>query len=147
MDRFVTEELFGMEGFSITWYGVIFTFGMVAGTVFVCCRGRSRGMDTETILDFVLWAFPISILSARLYYVIFQWDYYKDHFSKILAIREGGLAIFGGVIGGLLTLLVFCKKRNIDVISFLDLSVPGLLLGQIIGRWGKDRRASCRERV
>ena len=77
-----------------------------------------------------------AIVGARLYYVIFSWDYYKNHLSEIIQIRNGGLAIYGGVIAGAITLYIFCKKKHLSMLQFGDVAVKGLLVGQILGRWG-----------
>ena len=136
MNRFAVENLFGIKGFNITWYGVIIAIGMVMGIFLATYRSKKYGISSETIFDFVLFAIPISIVCARLYYVIFEWDNYKNSLLKIFAIREGGLAIFGGVIGGVTAAFVFCKVKNISFLRFTDVAIPSLLVGQIVGRWG-----------
>ena len=136
MDRFMIHNLFGIEGFNIAWYGVIIGVGMILAVAVAAFRAKRAGYKTDLILDFVLFAVPIAIICARIYYVIFEWDMYSGDLMKIFAIREGGLAIYGGVIGGVLTAVVFCKIQKFPLLKLLDFAMPSLLLGQIIGRWG-----------
>ena len=136
MDRFMIHNLFGIEGFNIAWYGVIIGVGMVLAVCVAAFRAKRAGYKTDLILDFVLFAVPIAIVCARIYYVIFEWDMYSDDLMKIFAIREGGLAIYGGVIGGIATAVVFCKIQKVPLLKLMDFAMPSLLLGQIIGRWG-----------
>ena len=136
MDRFMIHNLFGLEGFNIAWYGVIIGVGMVLAVCVAAFRAKRAGYKTDLILDFVLFAVPIAIVCARIYYVIFEWDMYSDDLMKIFAIREGGLAIYGGVIGGIATAVVFCKIQKFPLLKLMDFAMPSLLLGQIIGRWG-----------
>lgn len=136
MDRFMIHNLFGVEGFNIAWYGVIIGVGMILAVAVAAFRAKRAGYKTDLILDFVLFAVPIAIICARIYYVIFEWDMYSGDLMKIFAIREGGLAIYGGVIGGVLTAIVFCKIQKFPLLKLLDFAMPSLLLGQIIGRWG-----------
>lgn len=136
MDRFIIHDLFGIEGFNIAWYGVIIGVGMILAVCVAALRAKRAGYKTDLILDFVLFAVPIAIVCARIYYVIFEWDMYSGDLMKIFAIREGGLAIYGGVIGGIATAIVFCKIQKFPLLKLLDFAMPSLLLGQIIGRWG-----------
>ncbi len=136
MDRFMIHNLFGIEGFNIAWYGVIIGVVMVLAVCVASFRSKRAGYKTDLILDFVLFAVPIAIVCARIYYVIFEWDMYSDDLMKIFAIREGGLAIYGGVIGGIATAVVFCKIQKFPLLKLMDFAMPSLLLGQIIGRWG-----------
>ena len=100
MNRFVVEDLFGIEGFNIAWYGVIIGVGMLLGVLLATYRAKKKGYQSDLIFDFILIALPIAIICARLYYVVFEWEDYVGNPIKIFAIREGGLAIYGGVIGG-----------------------------------------------
>lgn len=136
MDRFIIHDLFGIDGFNIAWYGVIIGLGMVLAVCVAAWRAKKDGYKTDLILDFVLFAVPIAIICARIYYVIFEWDYYSQDLMRIFAIREGGLAIYGGVLGGILTAVVFCKVQKFSLLKLMDFAMPSLLLGQIIGRWG-----------
>ena len=136
MDRFIIHNLFGIEGFNIAWYGVIIGFGMILATCVAAWRAQKAGYKTDLIIDFVLFAVPIAIICARIYYVIFEWEYYSQDLRQIFNIRGGGLAIFGGVIGGIATAIVFCKIQKFPLLRLMDFAMPSLLLGQIIGRWG-----------
>ena len=136
MNRFVFENMFGIEGFNIAWYGVIIAFGMVLGVLLAMHRAKKRNIRSDMIFDFILLALPLAIICARAYYVIFEWDNYVDNLLKIFAINEGGLAIYGGIIGGFIAALVFSKLKKMPLLTLLDLVVPSLILGQAIGRWG-----------
>ncbi len=123
-------------GFRIAFYGIIIGIGMMAGILVARSDARRRGQDPDTYLDFALYAIVFSIIGARIYYVVFDWDNYKNDLLQILNIRAGGLAIYGGVIGGVLTLLCFVKARKLSFFSMADTACLGLITGQIIGRWG-----------
>ena len=136
MDRFAIKNLFGIEGFNIAWYGIIITVGMILGVILASYRAKKQGYKSELIEDFVLITLPVCIICARIYYVIFEWDHYAGDFMKMINIREGGLAIYGGVIGGIISALIFCKVKKFPFFKFADLAIPSLVLGQSIGRWG-----------
>jgi len=136
MSRFIVENLFGIKGFNIAWYGVIISFGMLLGVVLASYRAKSKGYKSDLILDFILIALPVAIICARLYYVVFDWEAYADNPLKIFAIREGGLAIYGGVIGGMIAAIIFSKINKFPLLKLVDLAIPSLVLGQVIGRWG-----------
>jgi phosphatidylglycerol:prolipoprotein diacylglycerol transferase len=136
MSRFVVEDLFGINGFNITWYGVIIGFGMLLGVLLANYRAKKNDYKSDLIFDFILIALPVAIVCARFYYVVFEWKEYLNNPLKIFAIREGGLAIYGGVIGGFLSAAVFCKINKFPILKLIDLAIPSLILGQAIGRWG-----------
>ncbi len=123
-------------GFTIAFYGMIIAFGMVMGYLMAVFQAKRTGQVTELYLDLALWDIIFAIIGARLYYVIFSWDYFKDDPIQILNIRGGGLAIYGGVIGGVVTTIVFAKIRKLSFWQLADTACAGLLVGQIIGRWG-----------
>lgn len=123
-------------GFPIAYYGIIIGIGMLAGMAVACSDARRRGQDPDLYLDFALYAIIFAIVGARLYYVAFEWENYKDNLLEIFNLRAGGLAIYGGVIGSVLTLLVFTRVRKASFFSMADSGVLGLVTGQIIGRWG-----------
>ena len=123
-------------GFRIAFYGIIIGLGMLAGIAVALSDAKRRGQDPDMYLDFALYAIIISIIGARAYYVIFDWDNYKDNLLQIFNLRAGGLAIYGGVIGAVLTLIVFTRARKQSFFSMADSGVLGLITGQIIGRWG-----------
>lgn len=122
--------------FTIYWYGVIIGTGAMLGLWLAVRESQKRGLNKEVFVDLVLWAIPIAILSARAYYVLFKLDYYLANPSKIIAIWEGGLAIHGGLIGAIVTAIVFARKRDISFWKIADIGAPSIILGQAIGRWG-----------
>ena len=123
-------------GFRVTFYGIIIGLGMLAGMWIAMDDAKRRGQDPDLYLDFALYAIIFSIIGARLYYVIFDWQLYKDNPIQILNLRAGGLAIYGGVIGAVLTLIVYTRVKKQSFLSMADTGVLGLITGQIIGRWG-----------
>lgn len=123
-------------GFRIAFYGIIIGCGMLAGIYLAQRDAKRRGQDPELYLDFALYAIIFAIIGARAYYVLFEWDAYKDNLLQIFNLRAGGLAIYGGVIGAVITLIVFSRIRKVSFFSMADTGVLGLTLGQIIGRWG-----------
>lgn len=122
--------------FTIYWYGLIIISGLLLGWFLAAREAEKRGLQKENIADLLLWAVPISIISARLYYVIFKWDYYSKNPGDIFAIWEGGIAIHGALIGAVITAVVFCKKKGISFWKLADIVAPSIILGQAIGRWG-----------
>lgn len=123
-------------GFRIAFYGIIIGCGMLAGLWLAQSDAKRRGQDPELYLDFTIYAVIFAIIGARAYYVIFQWDAYKDNFLQVFNLRAGGLAIYGGIIASVLTLIVFSRARKQSFFSMADSAVLGLTLGQIMGRWG-----------
>jgi len=123
-------------GLDIAYYGIIIGVGMLAGFYIATSDAKRRGENVENYSDMALYGIVFAILGARLYYVIFRWDYYGKYPLEILNIRGGGLAIYGGVIAAVLTLIIFTKKRNLSFFKMADSLVLGLITGQIIGRWG-----------
>ena len=123
-------------GFRIAFYGIIIGCGMLAGIWLARCDAIRRGQDPELYLDFALYAIIFAIVGARAYYVLFEWDAYKDDLLQVFNLRDGGLAIYGGVIGAVVTLIIFTRIRKQSFFSMADTGVLGLVLGQIIGRWG-----------
>lgn len=123
-------------GFRIAFYGIIIGLGMLAGMAVAFSDAKRRGQDPDVYLDFALYGIIFSIIGARAYYVIFDWDNYKNNLLQIFNLRGGGLAIYGGVIGAVLTLTVFTRVRKMSFFSMADSGVLGLITGQIIGRWG-----------
>ncbi len=136
MNRFVVESLFGIQGLNITWYGVIIASGMLLGILLAGVRAKHRGWKSDLVLDFILLAIPLAVIGARLYYVAFEWEQYAQNLIKIFAINEGGLAIYGAVIGGFLAAFLFTRAAKFPFLKLLDLVIPSLILGQMLGRWG-----------
>ncbi|TCD46166.1 prolipoprotein diacylglyceryl transferase [Streptococcus sp. X16XC17] len=120
----------------IRWYALCIVTGLILAVYLASKEAPRKKISSDDILDFILIAFPIAIIGARLYYVIFSWDYYKDHLAEIFAIWNGGIAIYGGLIAGLLVLIFFTRHRFIDTWDFLDVAVPPVMIAQAIGRWG-----------
>lgn len=127
---------FTLFGRGVAWYGIIIAAGFLLAALYVLRRAPSFGLNEDIVIDAMLWATPVAIICARAYYVTFNFDLYRDDPLSMLYIWEGGLAIYGGVIGALLTLAVFCKVRHVKFGALADLGAMGLLIGQIIGRWG-----------
>ena len=136
IDPIAVHNLFGIEGLNIAWYAIIVTSGIVAGILLGGFLAKKKGYTFEMLIDLMLLALPLAIIFARLYYVVFEWERYAGDFMKIIAIWEGGLAIYGGVIGALLAALIFSKWKKVPFGDILDIGAPGLILGQAIGRWG-----------
>lgn len=123
-------------GFEIKFYGIIIASGFLMGLWVAMQEAKRTGQDPELYVDYLLCMVIPAIVGARLYYVIFSWDYYKQDLARIFRIREGGLAIFGGVIAGVLVLFIFAKIRKQSFWKMTDTLSMGLLIGQIMGRWG-----------
>ena len=122
--------------FTIRWYGLIFAIAFAVAVVYALWRAKDFGINSDRMLDVVLGAFIAGMVGARLYYVAFAWDIYKDNPISALYIWEGGIAIYGGVIGAFLGGSLLCKWRGVKLLPMFDLGASGLLLAQAIGRWG-----------
>ena len=131
--RTLPFSIFGKE---IYFYGLIIALGFLLAILYGKKRCRSFGYDFDKVIDALLWAVPLAIVCARIYYVVFRWDNYKDNPISALYIWEGGIAIYGGVIGAILGLLLFAKLKKQKLSPYLDIMALGLLIGQCIGRWG-----------
>lgn len=127
---------FSIFGFQIALYGVIIGIGVLCGVLLAAHVAKKEGLDADLIWDFAIYAIIFSIIGARIYYVIFQWDMYKDNLPGILNLRNGGLAIYGAVIAAFSTLWIYCRIKKQSFLQIADICVPGLVLGQVIGRWG-----------
>lgn len=122
--------------FSLRWYAVCIVTGLVLAVYLAMKEAPRKQIKPDDVLDFILFAFPLSILGARIYYVIFQWDYYRQNLAEIPAIWNGGIAIYGGLLTGLLCVYLFTRQRFINTLDFLDLAIPGVMIAQSMGRWG-----------
>lgn len=132
----VNPVAFNLFGIAVYWYAVIIVSGIVLA-VWLSSREAVRvGLKEDDVIDFMLWGLPSAIIGARLYYVIFQWKEYVDNPIEIILTRNGGLAIYGGLIGGGLALFFFTRHRFISTWIFLDIAAPSVILAQGIGRWG-----------
>lgn len=129
----VAFEIFGI---SIRWYGILISSGMLLGIFLAYYEAKKQGYNPDDIIDLALWAIPAALIGARLYYVAFQWEYYRGDILKILNTREGGLAIHGGLIAAILAGYLFTKVKNMAFWETADIIAPSIALGQVIGRWG-----------
>ena len=127
---------FSPGGFEIACYGMVLASAMVTGLLLVMKVADRTGQRGDDYFDLGIIAIIVSVLCARVYYVIFSWDYYREHIAEILNLRQGGLAIYGGVIGGVVTVILFCHIRKMNYRKALDTAVLGLVWGQMVGRWG-----------
>ena len=127
---------FTVFGFQIALYGVIIGIGVLCGVLMAAHVAKKEGMDVDLIWDFAIYAIIFSIIGARVYYVIFEWDMYRTNPISILNLRNGGLAIYGAVIASFITLFVYTRVKKVSFLQMVDVCVPGLILGQAIGRWG-----------
>lgn len=136
--KFLTVEptAFSLFGIDIQWYAIIIVSAIVLVTWMASREAVKVGLREDDVTDLMLYALPISIVGARLYYVIFELDYYIENPDQILAIRNGGLAIYGGLIAGGLVIYFFTRHRFISTWKFLDVAAPSVILAQAIGRWG-----------
>ncbi|MCH5266454.1 MAG: prolipoprotein diacylglyceryl transferase [Lachnospiraceae bacterium] len=122
--------------FTIAFYGIIIACGMVAGLLLVRWQAKRTGQNPELYMDFALYGILFSLIGARIYYVVFSWDNYKDNLWQVFNIRGGGLAIYGAVIAAVITALVYCRIKKYSFFLFADTASVGLILGQVIGRFG-----------
>jgi len=123
-------------GFDIAYYGIIIGIGILAGIFIAAMEAKRTGQNPEDYYDLAIYAVIFSIIGARIYYVIFSWDMYKRDILSIFNIRQGGLAIYGGVIAAVITVTVFARRRNLSAPLLMDTAGLGLVAGQMIGRWG-----------
>jgi len=127
---------FELGPITIYWYGLIILTGAIIGLWLANKEAERNELPEDTITNLMVWAFPIAILSARLYYVIFQWENYSQNLGDIIKIWEGGIAIHGALIGGTVTAIIYSKQKNLSFWKLADIVAPSLLLAQAIGRWG-----------
>lgn len=127
---------FSIMGFDVRWYGVLVGLGFALGILIAYLRAPKLNIKPDHVLDFCIWMIPLSIIGARAYYVIFEWENYAGDIKKILDIRSGGLAIHGGLIVGIIVAILVCRYHKINTLNLMDLIFPEVALGQAIGRWG-----------
>lgn len=130
------KVFFELGPLSIKWYGVLIGVGVLLGLWLAIREGKRRGIHEETFMDIVLIAVPSAILGARIYYVLFEFDYYSKHLNEIPQIWNGGLAIHGGLIGAFIASYIFAKKKGLSFWKLADVAAPSILVGQMLGRWG-----------
>ncbi len=123
-------------GFEIAYYGMIIATGMICGALIAYYEAKRTGQNVDNYIDYTLIGIISAILGARIYYVIFQWSYYSENLDQIINLRGGGLAIYGGVIAAIFALYIFTKIKKLNFLKLTDTMIFGLILGQIIGRWG-----------
>ncbi len=126
-------QVFGIE---IAYYGVAVVLGMILGSLLALREARRVGINEDKFLDMIMWGLIFGVIGARVYYVVFSWENYKGNLSEIVNLRHGGLAIYGGIIGASVTIYIFTRIKKISFKTTVDCIAPGLLVGQIIGRWG-----------
>lgn len=132
----IDPTAFTIFGIPIYWYGIIISTGFLLAILLTTYEAKRVGLDPEIIMDIALFGTPAAIIGARLYYVVFNWSAYKDNLSEIFAIRHGGLAIYGAIIAALITTVIYCKVKKINIWRVFDIGVLGLIIAQAIGRWG-----------
>lgn len=128
-----TYTLFGYE---FKWYGAIIAFGFLLAALYASRRAKHFGLTVDDLIDMLIISVPIAIVGARLYYVVFNFSLYRDNPIDIIKIWEGGLAIYGGIIGGIIGVFIFSRVKKIPMAPVLDLGSLGMLIGQAVGRWG-----------
>ena len=129
-------RVFHLGPLTIHLYGMVIALGLIAAVVYACKRSKQFGLKEDDILDGVLWITPFAILCARAYYCIFSWEQYADDPISVLYIWHGGLAIYGGVLGAVLGVVIFCRIKKLKLPAVLDIVALGFLIGQTAGRWG-----------
>ena len=127
---------FTVFGFEIYFYGVIIAAAFILAALFCARKAAEFGLTSDDLFDLVIWLIPACIIGARLYYVLFKLDYFIANPSKIFSVRDGGLAIYGGIIAGVITGIIWSRRKKIPVFAVGDLAAFGLLIGQAVGRWG-----------
>ena len=126
---------FSIGNIDIRWYGILIAFGMLLGILIACRRAPSQGIKDDDVLDTVIWMLPMAVIGARAYYVLFNLSIYHS-FADAINIRGGGLAIHGGLIFAIITVVIVCHHKKISALNMIDLLIPVTALGQAIGRWG-----------
>ena len=129
-------KTFTVFGITIALYGLIIGIGMILAFVLITHVAKKNGLDPDDFYDMGIWLIIFGIIGARIYYVIFSWDYYKNNLGEIINLRQGGLAIYGGVIAGFTALIVWCRVKKKSICRMGDVAFMGVLVGQIMGRWG-----------
>ncbi len=127
---------FYIGNFYVALYGIVIGIGVISGIMLAAHAAKVMKMNPDDVWDFALYAVIFSVIGARIYYVVFEWEHYKDDLLSIFKLREGGLAIYGAVIGAFITLFVYTRIKKCKALNLGDAGVTGLILGQIIGRWG-----------
>lgn len=130
------SRAFTLFGIDIYWYGIIITAGIILGTYLSCWIAKKEKLDPNLFMDFILYDIVFALIGARVYYVLFRWSDYKDNLFQVFNTRQGGLAIYGGVIASILVAIIYTRCKRIKFAHFADIATFGLILGQAIGRYG-----------
>lgn len=136
MELALNPIAFSFGPFHVRWYGIIIATGILLATFMAIREGQRRQIMSDDFIDLLLWGVPLGFIGARLYYVIFEWGYFSQHPSEIIAIWNGGIAVYGGLIAGAIVLLIFCFRRMLPPFLVLDIVAPGVMAAQVLGRWG-----------
>jgi phosphatidylglycerol:prolipoprotein diacylglycerol transferase len=129
-------QYFNLFGFHVAFYGCVIALGMILGVMMILHEAKRTGQSEDNYLDIAIWTLIFSVIGARIYYVVFAWDLYKDNLLSVFNIRQGGLAIYGGVLAGILTAFIVCKIKKMPFLLVADTCIIGLPIGQMLGRWG-----------
>lgn len=145
--KYTAPETYSLFGLSLHWYGTIIAVGFLLAYFYIAKRSKEFGITNDDLIDLLIWAVPFSIVGARIYYVIFNYSIYIGNFSDVFKVWNGGIAIYGAIIGGVVTVILVCRHKKLSVGATLDMFAFGLLIGQCIGRWGNfvNREAFGRE--
>ena len=136
LDFTINRVAFSVLGKEIYWYGIIICIGFLLSAAYMGTQAKRHGVTTDQLTDCLILCVPIGVICARIYYVVFQWEYYRSHLSEIIAVWRGGIAIYGAIIGIIITLATYSRYRKISFLSLCDVGLPGIMIGQSIGRWG-----------
>lgn len=139
----VNPNAFTVFGRDIKWYALIILTGMILAVFYSLRESKRVGISNDTVLDIAIICIPIAIICARVYYVICEWSYYSRHKDEIIQIWNGGLAIYGGIIGGCLAAYIYCRIKKVNIGEMFDIGALGFLIGQAIGRWGNFTNAEA----
>ena len=135
-DLEINRTAFSIGSFKVYWYGILIATGLLLAILYAYVNAHRYDVDRNKLFNCVIVGIVTAIIGARLYYVIFRWSYYSEHFSEVLDIRDGGIAIYGGIIGGLLGGFIVARIQKQKFLPMLDIAMPGFFIGQAIGRWG-----------
>ena len=140
----INRLVFSVGNIQVAWYGLLITIGIALAVLYCIRRAKSVGIDSDTVIDIALLTVVLGVLGARLYYVIADWkNGGYDSLYDVIAIWNGGLAIYGGVIGGILGIFIMCRVKKINFLTMMDIAAPSVMIGQIIGRWGNFTNAEA----
>lgn len=132
----VNRVAFRVFGLPIYWYGILIALGLILAILYGIRASKRVNLNQDDLINMILWSVPIAIVFARIYYVIFSWEQYAGDWLSVFDIRSGGIAIYGAIIGVVLVLVVYCKRKKLSLGKVLDVLAIGLLIGQAVGRWG-----------